>query len=128
MSIENEYAMIIDIIANDGYNPKEIAVELAKINPTLFLRLVKRSYSIDKYREVATLMVNNQKVNAIKQLRDIEPLSLKEAKDIVDNVQDAICAKYAIDKLQPYSNDTVVAATLSYAHQKIADDIVSAVR
>lgn len=79
---------VLDIVAG-GYDAVKIAHALAKKNPHLFLELYREFASpLDHswHRDVVQLTYANNKVSAIKLVREKTNSSLKDAKDIVDNL------------------------------------------
>lgn len=88
------YAQAIQIIADNQFDARQVAIELAKINPELFIQLTNketREVPVEDnnsiiYRNVKQFIHDNMKVSAIQQLRTISGFGLKEAKDVVDYI------------------------------------------
>jgi ribosomal protein L7/L12 len=88
------YAQAIQIIADNQFDARHVAIELAKINPELFIQLANketREVPVEDndsiiYRNVKQFIRDDMKVSAIQQLRTISGFGLKEAKDVVDYV------------------------------------------
>ena len=95
--MSNVYAEVIEALANDRIDYQRISVELAKHNPSLFLRLhrgetkpTKNLLSEKALSEIRNAIHNDQRITAIKALRNATQktnsphgLELKEARDII---------------------------------------------
>jgi hypothetical protein len=93
----NIYVDVIEALANDRIDYQRIVVELAKHNPSLFLRLhkgeskpAKKLLSAKALAEIRNAINAEQRVTAIKALRIATQktntphgLGLKEARDII---------------------------------------------
>jgi ribosomal protein L7/L12 len=100
------YEKVVDVLINYQFNEKEVISSLVRKYPNIFLELVGKPVvsiepplpeGIEKYigaliqdegnrlHVVIACVVNYQLVEAIKNLRTIYNLSLKDAKEIVDN-------------------------------------------
>lgn len=84
---DKAYQQVIDILVADTIDYKNIAIQLAKFNPELFLRFHGKTTVKDWMREVIQYMKDGEKASAIKTLRANEGIGLREAKDICDNLQ-----------------------------------------
>lgn len=86
------YAQAIQIIADNQFDARHVAIELAKINPELFIQLTNKEMrevpvedcTDPAYCNIKHFIHDNMKVSAIQQLRTISGFGLKEAKDVVD--------------------------------------------
>lgn len=81
------YKQAIEVLMNQDINFREMGIALAKNCPELFLELVNVPPYLTKYRPVKVNLEKREKIQAIKELRTVTGLGLKEAKDIVDNLQ-----------------------------------------
>ena len=85
---DSDFERVIDIVSA-GYDPQKIVVALIKKHPNIFLDLYE-SISEEPQswkKEIVQLVYASNKVGAIKVLRDNLSLSLKDAKDVIDNLQ-----------------------------------------
>lgn len=95
-SNSDSYKQAIDILMAGDFNARNIAVELAKNYPTIFVKLANgvtskvEQWMIDAHE----FMARGAKVEAIKLIRTHTGLGLKEAKDISDNVQNLMAPHY----------------------------------
>jgi len=71
-----------------GLKPGAVGAALAKGQPDLFMRLAtQRSSRYLGAKKVVELASTDQRVPAIKKIREVYGLGLKEAKDVHDNLQ-----------------------------------------
>lgn len=111
--MSKQYSEVIDILGgNDFVDYQYIALELAKLQPSLFLKIHKKEHK-DKYSknfwnlssneiiEINAYLANNQVIGAIKALRTMtmgkefpHGLSLKDAKDVIDVVRGAASSNW----------------------------------
>lgn len=92
--MNTSYAQAIQIIADNQFDARHVAIELAKINPELFIQLANketREVPVEDctnlaYCNIRHFICDDKKASAIQQLRTISGFGLKEAKDVVDYV------------------------------------------
>lgn len=81
------YSKVIDLLLSGELDYKKIAIELAKREPEIFLKisgvLVEQILSGDTVRLIASFIKSDQLISAIKELRNAKSLDLKTAKDII---------------------------------------------
>lgn len=97
MAKANPHTQAIELLTGPTeLNYKQIAIELAKHHPTIFVKLAAGpSFHAEKWRyEVHDAMCGGRKVEAIKCLRAATGLGLKEAKDICDNIQNHLYPRF----------------------------------
>lgn len=90
----NYYMRAIDIIMEGDYDAKAVIRELVKRDPKMFCSIIdERPLAVEQWhRNVKKFMIDGSVVEAIKLLRQETKLGLREAKDIVDNVQNRLYA------------------------------------
>ena len=80
------YIEVIDLLMNGDIDFRLIALNLAKEQPDVFVRLASKKmpepWAVNAFRSLRS----NQKVDGIKIIRAATGLGLKEAKDVADNV------------------------------------------
>ena len=84
--MNSDYIKVIELLMNGSVNLRDVAVTLAKVDPALFLRLADHKEEPVWHDTVMQLMLNNERVNAIKVVREKTGFGLKEAKDVCDAV------------------------------------------
>jgi hypothetical protein len=103
MNEKEAYQAAIDIIAQGDYSKKEIALTLAKDEPIKFIEIYKKlnpSYMAEPpkpewYKVARGYMNSEQKIPAIKEVRNGTGMGLKEAKDYVEaNMPFPVPAEY----------------------------------
>ena len=106
VSMDKFYRDAIDILAENTFDAKRLAIELAKVNPALFVSLCRdlnlRTVQYPWAKKVADFVRAGCYVESIKELRARTGLGLKEAKDIIDSATgktvwvptDEICLSY----------------------------------
>jgi hypothetical protein len=78
------YETIIDVMGKEDYNTyKNISMNLAKYYPHIFMEMLDN--------DISCLVRKGEKIKAIKKVREERGLSLKEAKKIVDSIEE--CTK-----------------------------------
>lgn len=91
--MSNSYAAAIETLTNENVDFRRIAIELAKIQPALFLRLHRNEKPVKIVQsiltpaqtvEIISCIRTGNRVGSIKALRMARGLGLKEAKDIID--------------------------------------------
>lgn len=81
------YIRAIEIAASP-FDAKKIAIALAKHDPELFVKLYDSTTSVETWqRDAITMLYRGEMVSAIKLLRTVTGMGLKEAKDIADAVR-----------------------------------------
>lgn len=88
----NPYQQAIGIIAA-GYDATKIAVALAQKHPQIFIELFRETNTPppDKWmQDLIGMLYRKEVVTAIKYLRDKTGIGLKEAKDVCDNLREAM--------------------------------------
>ena len=92
--MNQHYAKVIDLLhrITDNESLRDISIELAKDRPDLFVKYAARlGVAAEPWRKkVIEALRNGEKIKAIKEYRDAAKVSLKEAKDEVEEIQ----AKY----------------------------------
>lgn len=79
------YAKAIDLLVDGGIDYKSIAVNLAKLNPELFVQLAEGKGIIESWcSKVIDFIKEAKYVDAIKLIRTETDFGLKEAKDVAD--------------------------------------------
>lgn len=86
MQAVNSYIEAIELLINSDVDYKKVCVALAKQYPDIFVNLAKPVPVASWAMAVVEHLENSRYVNAIKQVRETNGNSLKEAKDIVDNL------------------------------------------
>lgn len=87
------YKKAIDILAAGSFDANKIAVELAKVNPELFVQIASGKSTAE---EMLAFAIERHKANGdmfiqtIKDLRTQYGLGLKEAKDIADEAKEKL--------------------------------------
>lgn len=84
--MNSDYIKVIELLLNGSVNLRDVAVTLAKSDPALFLRLAGVKEEASWHSTVMQLILNNERVNAIKIVREMTGLGLKNAKDVCDAV------------------------------------------
>lgn len=89
--MSNHYKDAIELLKNlSPEKSKEIIFEIAKSNPSAIVKAMpenveRKPHQIEwQCRELIHACVNKRKINAIKALKTVAGLGLKEAKDIID--------------------------------------------
>lgn len=90
------YGDAIQIVSDDNFDARRIAIDLAKTNPDLFIELVQvqkkeqeQAQQEELWKEVAIpLMRQGLKIAAIKEVRRITGMGLKDSKDAVETLLD----------------------------------------
>lgn len=68
-------------------SPTELMARLVKANPTVFMEFVgARSNIVKNGASIISLLIAGEKVPAIKKIRELYELGLREAKDVSDNL------------------------------------------
>lgn len=88
------YGCVIDCLTSGQIDLRQIAIDLAKEDPVMFLKLARNGIRPEWAVEVRRQMEGGNKVGAIKALRAAKGLGLKDAKDIVDCVHDDLFHMY----------------------------------
>lgn len=86
--MNHTYARVIDVLAKGDVDLRQIAIDLAKQEPVIFLELASRTARPEWAVKVRSEMAACNKVMAIKLLRAAKNLGLKDAKDIVDCIHE----------------------------------------
>lgn len=105
---------IIDIVHARKYDAEKIVLQLMKNNPELFLTLydekeiptgtassvteTKPEDYLNSRVNVIDLLNDNRKIESIKYVRALHNLTLREAKDLIDNCQNFANKKGLINK------------------------------
>jgi hypothetical protein len=84
VSTSKQYQKCIEAIAGGQIDYTRLGVELAKAQPSLFLRLLPKQQPATWIRTAAEYLNEGQFVNAAKTTREGTGLGLEEAKDICD--------------------------------------------
>lgn len=101
----NAYKAAIELLLNGNVDYRDIVIKLAKQQPSLFIALaappeapksepyewiagkaILKSELTSRHSDIINLLRGNQKVSAIKALRELYGVGLKEAKDVIDNL------------------------------------------
>lgn len=81
------YHQIIDNIISPKFPLSEIAIEIAKTEPTVFMEAIASlALNVPWRKEIESLLAVGLKIEAIKLWRGKTGTSLKDAKDAVDAV------------------------------------------
>lgn len=85
--MHNEYAKAIDLLMSDEVDFRQLAIDLAKVNPELFCQLAAGDdlKICEWHREVWNLGTAGDDVGAIKVIRQHTGMGLKESKDLYDH-------------------------------------------
>lgn len=121
--MDQNYYDTIEILMNETVDYRKIAVELAKVNPLLFVQLhrSKPEGKVEPWmNDVLTHIKDNHKVEAIKTLRNATGMGLKEAKDVVDNVVANVERAFNLVPSVP----SYAAASLEYLQKDYYQDYV----
>jgi len=93
--MQEAYAQVIDLIADNATDYRAIGLLLAKVSPAAFLTLhdaTKGGCTTDSKakmnRDMAHLLKQDKFVEAIKHCRTVTGWGLKEAKDYADNLRE----------------------------------------
>jgi len=80
------YAQVIEILTQDN-NLKciDIVAEIAKYYPKVVCDAVRRLKTRGLYEQAKQMLRVGTKIEAIKMVRNVSDLSLKEAKELVDS-------------------------------------------
>jgi hypothetical protein len=127
--VKDVYLRVIDEIVNPTVSSDKIALTLAKNHPDIFILIVNEINSkipaLTWHIKVANLIIENQKIDAIKCIRENTGLGLKEAKDIADKVNYEFTMSSKKKVVDHYS---VYNVKLDSEMQQIADRIVNSQR
>lgn len=78
-----QFNNILDVLLTDDYDHRAIVEKIARTNPEAILEVMSgtqlRFPMLEQYAK------NNEKINAIKYVRGIEPMGLVEAKEFVED-------------------------------------------
>jgi ribosomal protein L7/L12 len=92
------YRQVIDILADENLNPRELLITIAKNSPDIVVATWKGRYPVQmeatvvkvyndtKYSNVPGEFQKSPKIEAIKYLRNLDDLSLREAKKMVEDI------------------------------------------
>lgn len=93
-NIVNNYSRAIDLLMDNAVDYRKIVIELAKVNPGLFVELATRNAPtpahLQWHRKVHEHILQDEMVSAIKLVREKKSLGLKEAKDICDSLRNVM--------------------------------------
>lgn len=103
--MNQEYRQVIALIMDEKIDYRRVVQRLAQDYPDILLKVMNEKE--DWQREVVEEVYHRNKISAIKRLREATWLGLKEAKDIVENLEVAFCNKYA-HRPRPQYNATPV--------------------
>ena len=73
---------VIDILTNDNVDYKSIVIGLARKNPELLIELDNNH--CERFPELRSLCLQNSIIPAIKHVKALSDMGLKEAKEFVD--------------------------------------------
>lgn len=123
---QHDYGRAIDLLMSGNVDYKAVAIALAKADPGKFIQLATTMPSPRDVKAVDIIrhIMSRDKVKGIKALRDVYMLGLKEAKDICDNLQDALATRYP-DKISPYSSGDCLANALYNDLLEIYEHVLS---
>ena len=84
-----DFSALIDLLMSGTLDYKKIVTDLIKTQPEVFLQLIDRRSNVEGWRaEIIDFMRDGKKVDAIRSLRQLMGYGLKDAKDVIDNLQD----------------------------------------
>jgi hypothetical protein len=111
---DNAYKDAIDLIANNTFDPRRIAIELAKTYPVIFVALAsKNSAEQWHYDYIQLLRKDDSRVPAIKLMREKTGFGLKEALDVTNNLVESMNSRgyflQAPSSVSPMINDKQLA-------------------
>lgn len=96
------YAKAIDLLVDGGVDYKSIAVNLAKLNPELFVQLAEGKGIIESWcSKVVSYIKEAKYVDAIKLIRTETGFGLKEAKDVADVARGHMVKAHMIEDTFP---------------------------
>lgn len=101
------YAKAIDLLVDGGVDYKSIAVNLAKLNPELFVQLAQGKGIIESWCSKVIDFIKEAKyvdakyVDAIKLIRTETGFGLKEAKDVADVLRSHMVKAHMIEEPFP---------------------------
>ena len=82
----NNYASVIDIVADQSTDWRAIGIEAAKIAPSVIMSAARRVKEGPWQEAAMPFIKDGQKIEAIKVCRSITGMSLSEAKDAVERL------------------------------------------
>ena len=100
----NQVSNVVDIISEHSYDAEKLAILLAKVDPVLFTDLASKSINKHNpsYESIANFIIKAERVEAIKALRMELKTGLKETKDIIDSVGNALVKERLLSRLPCY--------------------------
>lgn len=84
------YRSAIDILMQGEVDFRQIAIELAKTDPDLFVRLAEQPRAEPWLKEIIGFVREQKYVESIRTLRTHTRFGLKEAKDVIDNLRERL--------------------------------------
>lgn len=129
MTISNEsYLAVVEALTN-GYDADDIVKALIRRYPDIFVEIYHETKPVPeiniRLRAIVEWLVNGQKVDAIKAIRDYYSLGLKESKDVADSLMLYMSARgMAPISIDPACINSIVADTPTYfAYKELLDAI-----
>ena len=84
-----EYIEILDNIRGSQENLRLFVTHMARFEPVNFMRVARTILQITTWSKIDFLLRENKKIHAIKEIRDMTGLGLREAKRLVDDRVDS---------------------------------------
>ena len=102
----NAYKQAIDLLMSSKIDFQALGIELAKSHPALFVALATSKNSAPQWhRDAIEHLRNEERVMAVKTIRDGSNLGLKEAVDVCNELQNILYHRGIVSRAhQPYVN------------------------
>lgn len=109
-----------------GADVTKLGADLLVRDPELFLKMaVTQVANLERTNEILSALKNDSLVSAIKVLREVSGLGLKEAKDVIVTLRNSLVARGVISRPNP-ANYPMTAGKLDANLQSIHDGLAAA--